>query len=175
MFLFSFLGLPVIYISFYVLVQSTTGRQTTSYVPNEKFNIQEFYKQNKTSILILVFSIITFVIFSGIIALFCFYGYLDPNLYLLIDVIFLCLLFIIGPVSFYIHIKDKEKDEMQERFPEFLIEVGDSLSSGMNAFEAIKVAEKGRYGKLSPEIKMMKTQLSWNIPIKHILLILLIG
>ena len=38
----------------------------------------------------------------------------------------------------------------------------------MNAFEAIKVAEKGRYGKLSPEIRMMKAQLSWNISVRDI-------
>ena len=58
---------------------------------------------------------------------------------------------------------------MQDRLPDFLIEVGDSLSSGMNIFEAVKVAEKGHYGKLDPEIKKMKSQLSWNITMKSLL------
>ena len=57
---------------------------------------------------------------------------------------------------------------MQRRLPEFLVEIGDSLSTGMTIFEAIKVAEKGHYGELEPKIKKMKTQLSWNVSVKDV-------
>ena len=37
-------------------------------------------------------------------------------------------------------------EEMQKRLPEFLTEVGNSLSTGMNIFEAVKSAEKAIMG-----------------------------
>ena len=168
MFLFSFLVLPIVYIGFYIMMRSTSAEHVSRYVSDKKTDVLEFYRQNKISLFILGFSLIFFLVFSGIIQILIFYEYLEPSLYLLIDVVFLGLIFMIGPVGFHIHFKDRIKMDIQERFPEFLIEVGDSLSSGMNAFEAIKVAEKGRYGKLSPEIRMMKAQLSWNISVRDI-------
>jgi pilus assembly protein TadC len=63
----------------------------------------------------------------------------------------------------------KRKRDMQYRFPDFLTEIGDSLSTGMNIFDAVKAAEKGNYGSLNPEIKQMKTQLSWNVSMKNVL------
>jgi len=63
----------------------------------------------------------------------------------------------------------KRKRDMQYRLPDFLIEIGDSLSTGMNIFDAVKTAEKGNYGALNPEIKQMKTQLSWTISMKNVL------
>ena len=62
----------------------------------------------------------------------------------------------------------ERKKQIQERLPEFLIEVGDSLSTGMTIFDAIKAAERGHYGELKPEIKKMKTKLSWNVSIKDV-------
>ena len=85
------------------------------------------------------------------------------------DLAFISITLLIAPVGFYSYKKLKIKKEMQQRLPEFLLEVGDSLSTGMNIFESIKAAEKGHYGKLSPEIKKMKTQLSWNISMKNVL------
>jgi pilus assembly protein TadC len=75
----------------------------------------------------------------------------------------------LGPFGIYNYLEMRRKKEMQDRLPDFLIEVGDSLSTGMNIFESIKVAEKGHYGKLSPEIKKMKSQLSWNVSMKNVL------
>jgi pilus assembly protein TadC len=62
----------------------------------------------------------------------------------------------------------KTKKELQKILPEFLVEIGDSLSTGMTIFEAIKAAEKGHYGELDPKIKKMKTQLSWNVSVKQV-------
>ena len=168
LFIFSFLILPLIYVGFYLLVKSTSAERISRFIADKRLNFDEFYTQNKNSFYILIISTLILFVSLVIILLLVYYGHLDSNLYLLLDVLFLGLLLIIGPVSYYIHLKTKEKDEIQNRFPEFLIEVGDSLSSGMNSFEAIKVAEKGRYGKLSSEIKKMKVQLSWTIAIKDV-------
>lgn len=88
--------------------------------------------------------------------------------YVLLDVAFLVVLILIGPIGIYNAIEIKKKKEIQDRLPEFLVEIGDSLSTGMTVFEAIKVAEKGHYGKLTPEIKKMKAQLSWKISMKDV-------
>jgi len=168
MFLFSFLVLPVIYVAFYLFVETASAEKISRYVTDKGFEAKTFFTEYKTSLIVLLASILIFVIFGCIVLLLSFYNYLEPSLYLLIDVAFIGVVIIIGPIGFYQSFRNKTKIEIQERFPDFLVEVGDSLSSGMNAFEAIKAAEKGRYGKLSPEIKMMKTQLSWNIPIKEV-------
>lgn len=169
LFLFAFLILPIVYIGFYFLVQSTSAEKIGRFVSNTKFSSIGYFKENKIELYILSFSFILFLVSFGIIFLLINMGIVEYNTYLLLDIAFIGFLLIIGPVGFYIHRKRKIKIEIQERIPDFLIEVGDSLSSGMNAFEAIKVAEKGRYGKLNAEIKMMKSQLSWNISVKDIL------
>jgi hypothetical protein len=86
-------------------------------------------------------------------------GYLNLDIYLLWDFVFIAVLILIGPIGLYKYLELKRKTEMQQRLPDFLTEVGDSLATGMNIFDAIKKAEKGNYGKLSPEIKQMKTKL----------------
>ena len=168
LFLFSFFVLPIVYIGFFVLIKSTSAERITRFITDKKFNFSEYIKQNKGFFIVLICSLILLLIIGLSVLILVLSGYLEANLYLLLDISFVCFLILIGPISFYLHAQGKIKDEIQERFPDFLIEVGDSLSSGMNAFEAIKVAEKGRYGKLSPEIKLMKSQLSWNISIRDI-------
>ena len=168
LFIFSFLVLPLIYIAFYVLIKSATAVQISKYISKKKYTSRDYYKDNKISIFILIFSLVFLLIFSILVYVLSSIGYLESGLYLNVDVIFLAVLFIIGPIGFYLYIKAKEKKEIQERLPEFLVEIGDGLSSGMTTFDAIKVAEKGRYGKLNPEIKTMKSQLSWNISVKDV-------
>jgi len=97
-----------------------------------------------------------------------YYGYLEVTEYVLLDFSFLAVLILIGPIGLYKSIEIKKKKEIQDRLPEFLVEIGDSLSTGMTVFEAIKVAEKGHYGTLTPEIKKMKAQLSWDTAMKDV-------
>jgi len=89
-------------------------------------------------------------------------------MYFYFDSIFLGVLVVIGPIGFYKYLEMKRRKQIQERLPEFLVEIGDALSTGMTIFEAIKTAEKGHYGELKPEIKNMKMQLSWNVSIKDV-------
>lgn len=168
LFMFSFAFLPIIYLAFYALIRSTTSESISRYVAVKQSEQLSFFKEHKNPILIFGFSVILSLIFVAAIYILTYQGLFEPSLYLTLDVIFLLFLFLITPVSFYLHLKSKEKKDMQERLPDFLIEVGDSLSSGMNTFEAIKVAEKGRYGKLNDEIRKMKAQLSWNLSVREV-------
>ncbi len=75
----------------------------------------------------------------------------------------------IGPIGFYNHIKDKRKREVGEKLPDFLQDIAGSTASGMTIYDAIKSASEGDYGALTPELKMMASQLSWGISIDEAL------
>ena len=168
LYLFSFLILPFVYVGFYILIRSTTVEEVSKYVLNRRFKIQEFYERYQKEFFIEFVVIIATAIVILLIYFLSINNYIKAGDYLFFDILFIAILFLIGPVCFYMFEKYKIKKEMQERLPEFLVEVSDSLTSGMTTFEAIKVAEKGRYGHLNDEIKKMKSQLSWNISVKDV-------
>jgi len=82
-----------------------------------------------------------------------------------IDLLVFGVLGCIGPIGFYNHHKEKIKKEVQERLPDFLRDIANSSASGMTIFDSIRSASEGDYGALTPELKMMVSQLSWGIPI----------
>ena len=75
----------------------------------------------------------------------------------------------IGTIGFYNHIKEKRKREVEERLPDFLRDIANSSASGMTIFDSMKSASEGDYGALTPELKMMASQLSWGIPVDEAL------
>jgi len=82
-----------------------------------------------------------------------------------IDLVVFGVLGCIGPIGFYNYRKEKIKKEVQERLPDFLRDIANSSASGMTIFDSIRSASEGDYGALTPELKMMVSQLSWGIPI----------
>jgi len=167
LFIFSFLVLPIMYAGFYGLVKSKVC-EDAKIRSREKYTIKQHYEKNRSSILILLLSICALLLLCGIIVVLEHYGYIDYNVWLYFDIVCLALLFFIGPIGFYTHMQAKKLKGIQDRLPEFFVEVGGSISSGTTVFEAIRVASKGDYGKLTPEVKKMKSQLSWNISIKNV-------
>ncbi len=168
LFLFSFLVLPIVYLGFYVLVKSATSENISRYIKKSKGNTFSLLKENKNPILILVISLLSTLFFVLIMYFLSTRGFFEFNNFLIIDIAFIGFIVILWPFSHYLFLKFKEKRDIQENFPDFLIEVSDSLLSGMNTIESIKTAEKSRYGKLNHEIKKMKSQLSWNISVKKV-------
>ncbi|UCF49652.1 MAG: type II secretion system F family protein, partial [Thermoplasmatales archaeon] len=166
--IFSFLILPVVYAMFYLLIRSTSFEKLGTLSKEKGLKVKEFYLKNKTTFNILFISCFFITLLYIITILFVHIFNFEFDLFLFWDFVFLSFLIIIGPIGFYNYIDMKKKKEMQKRLPEFLNEVGNSLSTGMNIFEAVKSAEKGHYGQLHPEIKKMKTQLSWNVSIKDV-------
>lgn len=86
-----------------------------------------------------------------------------------IDYIVFGVLGSIGPIGFYYHVKEKRKREVAERLPDFLRDIANSTASGMTIYDSIKAASNGDYGKLTPELKMMTSQLSWGISVDEAL------
>jgi flagellar protein FlaJ len=81
-----------------------------------------------------------------------------------IDYVILGLMVITGPYGFYVGIQRKRIKEIESRLPEFLRDVAEAGRFGMTLAQAIKVASRGRYGKLSPEIQRMAAQIDWGVP-----------
>jgi archaeal flagellar protein FlaJ len=168
MLIFSFLILPLIYIGFYFLIISTSIEKLTTIKPEKNISIKKFYKDNRIPLIIFLLSAGLIALFYGVILLCQYYHLIELTVYTQIDFAFLAVFFIIGPISFYNYTEMKKRRNIQERLPDFLTEVSDSLSSGMSIFEAIKISEKGHYEHLSPEITKMKAQLSWNVSVKNV-------
>ena len=167
--LFSFLILPAIYGMFYFLIKSTSIEQIRKVKHKKTKTVKQYIGEYKTPLEILLISSITVLGLFVIILLLSKFGYLGLDLYFYWDFIFIVSLILLAPIGFYNYLKMKEQKEMQQRLPEFLTEVGDSLATGLNIFDSIQKAHKGHYGKLDPEIKKMRNQLSWNISMKNVL------
>lgn len=165
---FSLFTLPIIYAMFYLLIKSTSIERITK-VEVRKQTMKDFYKDNKKPLFILFVSAIIVAIVFGIILVLVNLEYIEVNIYLYWDFAFISFLILTGPIGIYKYMELKTKKDMQTRLPEFLTEVSDSLATGMNIFDAIKKSEKGHYGKLDPEIKKMKNQISWNVTVKNVL------
>ena len=167
--LFSFLILPIVYAAFYSLIKSTSIEQITKGKPLIKPTIKEYINENKTAFILISISVIIVLLLYVIMNILYLSGYIKLDIYTYWDFVFIAVLIIITPIGFYNYRKMKIKNEMHIRLSDFLTEVGDSLSTGMNIFDSIKAAEKGHFGKLSPEIKKMKSQLSWHVSMKNVL------
>jgi len=152
-----------------MMIKSTSTEQLRKGKPLIKPTFKGLIKEYKPALLIVVVSAFIVLLVFLIINIAFLSGWINLDLYTYWDFVFIAVLILITPIGFYNFWKMKIKNEMHIRLSDFLTEVGDSLSTGMNIFESIKAAEKGHFGKLSPEIKKMKSQLSWNVSMKNVL------
>jgi archaeal flagellar protein FlaJ len=102
-------------------------------------------------------------------ALIFFVGFLDasgglPTPLEWLDYAFLGLMVICGPYGFYKSHQYKKVKDIESRLPDFLRDVAEAGRFGMTLAGAIKVASRGRYGKLTPEIRRMAAQIDWGVP-----------
>jgi len=137
---------------------------------NKKYKFDKFYGKDKTIKFLLAISLIcsSFLFLTGILILIG-VAEVAGNLLTGMDFMVFGLLTSIGPIGFYNHIKAKLKREIENQLPDFLREIASSTSSGMTIFDAIKAAAGGDHGKLTPELQMMASQISWGIPVNEAL------
>jgi archaeal flagellar protein FlaJ len=168
--IFSLVMMPMIYAGFYFLIRSTSLEDLNRIYSKENLTFREYLKENETPLMILLLcSLIVTFSYIGLRAM-DYLGYISFSFYPQLDFLFLAILLLIGPIGIYNYFETQKKKQIQNRLPNFLIEVSDSLSTGATIFDAIKVASKSHYGRLSAEIKKMRSQLSWNIAVKEILI-----
>lgn len=165
---FSIIILPMVYAGFYYLVKSTSLEEITKLKSLDLKETKPVIDEKGKLLHAIAFSALSIIALFVSIALLTYFNIISTSIYTIVDGIFIGILLLIGPVGVYKYFEIERKKQIQERLPEFLIEVGDSLSTGMTIFDAIKAAERGHYGELKPEIKKMKTKLSWNVSIKEV-------
>jgi flagellar protein FlaJ len=168
--IFSLVMMPLIYIGFYFLIHSTSLEDLNRIYSKENLTWRQYLKENETPLMILLLcSMIVVITYIGL-RLMDYFGYITFSFYPQMDFLFLAILLLIGPIGIYNYFQAQKKKQIQYRLPNFLIEVSDSLATGATIFDAIKVSSKSHYGRLSTEIKKMRSQLSWNIAVKEILI-----
>lgn len=83
------------------------------------------------------------------------------------------ILFFTGPVSFYEYFRFKKIDRMEEKFPDFLRDLGEYWKGGLSMSSAVGTLAKGEYGALTGEVKKMATQISWGVSFHEVLRMLM--
>jgi len=85
-------------------------------------------------------------------------GFLIP-----IDFVVMAILLIIAPYGMLVSGEQKRIHDIELRLPDFLRDVAEAGRFGMTLSNAIVAASKGEYGKLTPEIRRMASQISWGV------------
>jgi len=79
--------------------------------------------------------------------------------------------FIVAAPILYIRYKRfREFKEMEEKLPNFLRDLVESLRAGLPLHKAIINGSKINYGTLSREVNKMSNQLSWGMPVDKVLI-----
>lgn len=81
-----------------------------------------------------------------------------------LDFVVFGVLSMIGPYGIYDHYKLRRIIHMEERFPDFLRDLGSSRMAGMTLPNSVLTVAKGEYGELTPDIRKMADQIKWNVP-----------
>lgn len=80
-----------------------------------------------------------------------------------IDMIVFALLIVVGPPGFLVGMEQKRIADIEKRLPDFLRDVAEAGRFGMTLTNAIVASSKGEYGKMTPEIRRMASQISWGV------------
>ncbi|MEM5812307.1 MAG: type II secretion system F family protein [Candidatus Aenigmatarchaeota archaeon] len=98
-----------------------------------------------------------------------FIGILLGDVPILGNLIIISVFISIVPYVFYKYSKFLWIRGLEEQFPNFIRDLADSTRSGMSLPEAIGIASKANYGKLTPEVQKMHNRLSWGTPFLRVM------
>jgi archaeal flagellar protein FlaJ len=139
-------------------------------LPNisKKYDADKYYGKDKNILILLVISLtLSIILFFLGILIFAGAAEVAGNILTGMDFIVFGLITSIGPIGFYNHTKTKRKKLVEEQLPDFLREISSAAASGMTIFDAIITSSQGDHGRLTPELKMMASQLSWGISVEE--------
>ncbi len=74
------------------------------------------------------------------------------------------------PYMLYSYHRSASVRVIEDQLPNFLRDLVETSRSGMTFTQAMAAVSKSDYGKLSPEIAKIHSQLSWGLPIERVLL-----
>jgi flagellar protein FlaJ len=97
------------------------------------------------------------------------FGYLTRDVGVFANTLIISTFIIFSTFAFFEYEHYRQWKEMEEKFPVFLHDLTESLSSGISLPRAIKVVSKNDYGSLNVLVKYLANQISWNVPIHKVL------
>ncbi len=77
--------------------------------------------------------------------------------------------FLLYPASFYWEKVEQRKNEIEEKFPDFLRDMAEYWKGGLSMTVAVQTLVKSEYGALNDEVKKMSDQLSWGIKFSDVI------
>ena len=77
--------------------------------------------------------------------------------------------FLLYPASYYWERVEKRKNEIEEKFPDFLRDMAEYWQGGLSMTVAVQTLVKSEYGALNDEVKKMSDQLSWGIKFSDVI------
>lgn len=109
------------------------------------------------------------IISSVISAWFIIMGIISEDSGVLGNLIVLAMFAFIIPQFMYRYARYMWIKDLEQEFPNFIRGLADSIRSGMSFKEAIKIASKSRYGKLTEEVKGMNNRLQWGVDFMRVI------
>jgi flagellar protein FlaJ len=85
------------------------------------------------------------------------------------NLIFIGIIILVAPYSIVKFFRFKRIKAYEDEFPIFLRDIAESQRVGLTFVQALQSASKSEYGILTPEIKRMHNQLTWNVPAETML------
>ena len=76
----------------------------------------------------------------------------------------------IFPASYYWERVEFKKNEIEEKFPDFLRDLAEYWKGGLSMTVAVQTLATSEYGALNDEVKKMSDQLSWGIKFSDVIL-----
>ncbi|NCG01712.1 MAG: hypothetical protein GWP25_07970 [Euryarchaeota archaeon] len=77
--------------------------------------------------------------------------------------------FFLYPASYYWERVENAKNEVEEKFPDFLRDLAEYWKGGLSMTVAIQTLATSEYGALNDEVKKMSDQLSWGIKFSDVI------
>ena len=76
---------------------------------------------------------------------------------------------LIFPASYYWEKVEAKKNEVEEKFPDFLRDLAEYWKGGLSMTVAVQTLATSEYGALNDEVKKMSDQLSWGIKFSDVI------
>jgi len=96
-------------------------------------------------------------------------GIISGNKGIIGNVIILSVFIIVGPQLILNYLTFKKIKQIETNFPNFLRDLVEATKAGLPLHKAIIFVSNTDYGPLSPEVKKMAHQLTWNVSILKVL------
>lgn len=107
----------------------------------------------------------TLAVSAGLIGI----GIISSDIGVISNMIIISVLIVASPQIILSYESYRSLKDLEANFPKFMINLSESIRSGMPLHQSIIAVGKYDYGKLTPEVRRMANQLSWKINIDKVL------